>query len=72
MSKQSCNLTLVKVEGEVFDRLNMLTPAPQTRCVPLWGREEGEIAGEGGRKKIGVKEGRKERWQGREVERRLG
>ena len=30
------------------------------------------MAGEGGRKKIGVKEGRKERWQGREVERRLG
>ena len=28
------------------------------------------MAGEGGRKKIGVKEGRKERWQGREVERR--
>ena len=47
VSKQSCDLTLIKVEGEVFDCLNMLTPAPQSRCVPLWGREEGEMAGKG-------------------------
>ena len=60
VSKQSCDLTLVKVEGEVFDCLNMLTPAPQSRCVPLWGREEGEMAGKGERReerKIRVKEG---------------
>lgn len=67
MSKQSCDLTLVKVEGEVFDCLNMLTPAPQSRCVPLWGREEGEMAGKGGRReerKIRVKGGKGEDQEG--------
>ena len=66
MSKQSCDLTFVKVEGEVLDCLNVLTPAPQSRCVPLreGGRRDGKEGRKKGEEKIGGRKVKKLKDQG--------